>query len=74
MHLADMETPAVLVDFDRLLANLDWAQRLARSRGVALRPHVKTHKCLEIAQLQLERGAIGLTASKVDEALVFIES
>lgn len=74
MHLAEIETPAVLIDSERLLANLEWAQSLARSRGVALRPHVKTHKCLQIAQLQLERGAVGLTASKVDEALVFIES
>jgi D-serine deaminase-like pyridoxal phosphate-dependent protein len=47
-------------------------QALANARGVRLRPHVKTHKCLEIAQLQLAAGAAGVTASKVDEALVFI--
>ena len=72
--LTEVETPAVLLDRDRLLANLDRVQTLANSRGVRLRPHVKTHKCLEMGRLQLERGAAGITASKVDEALVFIEN
>ena len=72
--MSEIETPAVLVERDRLVRNIEWAQRLADRRGVALRPHVKTHKCLEIARMQLERGAVGLTAAKVDEALVFIEA
>ena len=70
--LIEIETPAVVVDRERLQRNIDVVQALAKRHGVALRPHVKTHKCLEIARLQLERGAVGLTASKVDEALVFI--
>lgn len=73
-HVADLETPEVLVDRERLLANLKRVQRIADAHCVRLRPHIKTHKCIEIAQLQLELGAIGLTASKVDEALAFIES
>ena len=72
--LNEIETPAVIVDHKRLLRNIDWAQEVAKRRGLALRPHVKTHKCLEIARLQLKGGAVGLTASKVDEALVFIEA
>ncbi len=48
-------------------------QENADQHKVALRPHVKTHKCLRIGQLQLEQGAIGITTSKVDEAIVFIE-
>ena len=72
--LSQIETPAVIVDRERLLRNLDAVQELAKRRGLRLRPHVKTHKCLEIAQLQLGRGAVGLTASKVDEALVFIDA
>ncbi len=63
----------MLVDRDQLLRNLGRVQRIAAQHDVALRPHVKTHKCIEIARLQLEHGAVGLTASKVDEALVFIE-
>lgn len=71
-RLIDVETPAVVIDRERLLANLDRVAGIATRHGVRLRPHVKTHKCLEIAHLQLERGAVGITASKVDEALVFI--
>ncbi|UCH10205.1 MAG: alanine racemase [Fidelibacterota bacterium] len=39
--------------------------------GVALRPHIKTHKCIEIARLQIEGGAQGLTVATLDEADVF---
>jgi D-serine deaminase-like pyridoxal phosphate-dependent protein len=70
--LQQLETPCVLVDYDVLLENVRWAQQLASSRRLALRPHVKTHKCLEIARLQVAEGAAGITASKTDEALVFI--
>jgi D-serine deaminase-like pyridoxal phosphate-dependent protein len=66
------QTPCVLIDYEQLLANISWAQRTAKANGVALRPHIKTHKCLQIARLQLEAGAAGITASKTDEALVFI--
>jgi D-serine deaminase-like pyridoxal phosphate-dependent protein len=57
LPLSGIETPAVLVDRDRLLRNVDRAQALANRHGLVLRPHVKTHKCLEIARMQLERGA-----------------
>ncbi len=69
---ADLETPAVLVDSARLAANIARVADIARRAGVALRPHVKTHKSLEIARMQLAAGACGLTCSKADEALVFI--
>lgn len=69
-----LETPVVLVDRERLIANIERVQAIAQQHNLALRPHIKTHKCIEIAKLQLERGAVGLTASKVDEAIVFVES
>jgi D-serine deaminase-like pyridoxal phosphate-dependent protein len=72
--LSEIETPAVVIDRTRLQRNITGMQQLADARGVRLRPHVKTHKCLEIAQLQLAAGAVGITASKTDEALVFIEA
>ena len=71
---ADLETPAVLVDRDILQANIDRMQTLADGAALALRPHVKTHKSVAIARSQLAAGARGLTASKVEEALVFIEA
>src|SRR2546422_7351598 len=43
----------------------------ARQLGVALRPHAKTHKCVELGRLQLEQGARGLTVSTLVEAEVF---
>jgi D-serine deaminase-like pyridoxal phosphate-dependent protein len=42
----------------------------ARDRGLALRPHAKTHKCVEIARMQLAAGAVGLTVATVAEAEV----
>jgi D-serine deaminase-like pyridoxal phosphate-dependent protein len=47
-------------------------QRIANNNGVRLRPHIKTHKSIEIAQRQIAEGAVGITASKPDEAHVFI--
>jgi len=71
--LRSLETPRVVVDHARLAANIARMADLARAAGVAVRPHIKTHKCREIARMQLAAGAVGLTASKPDEALVFIE-
>lgn len=72
LSLEKIETPEVLVDRDRLIANIERAQAIARRHSLALRPHIKTHKCAAIARLQLEHGAVGITAAKPDEALEFI--
>lgn len=72
--LLELETPHILLDYERLQANIRLIQNIAVSRGVNLRPHIKTHKCLEIARRQIDAGAVGITASKVDEALVFIKN
>ncbi len=69
---SDLPTPAVLVDLDRLEANLASWQREITSSGARFRPHVKTHKVVEIAARQLELGACGITAAKVSEAEVFV--
>ncbi len=71
MLVSDLPTPALLVDRARLQTNLDAMQARADTHGVALRPHVKTHKCVEIARLQAARGARGLTVATVDEAEAF---
>ena len=71
MLVSDLPTPALLVDRARLQSNLDAMQARAEVHGVALRPHVKTHKCVEIARLQTARGARGLTVATVDEAEAF---
>lgn len=61
--LASLETPCALVDLDRLSANLDAMASYAVVHGLALRPHVKTHKSPRIAAEQMRLGAVGLTCA-----------
>ncbi|PAP78433.1 alanine racemase [Rubrivirga marina] len=74
MLVSDLPTPALLVDHARLHANLDAMQARAEAQGVALRPHVKTHKSPAIARMQAERGARGITCATVEEAEAFAEA
>lgn len=67
-------TPLVTVDFALLTRNIDEMARLAVQQGIALRPHVKTHKSPALAQLQLERGASGITVATLREAEVMAAS
>jgi D-serine deaminase-like pyridoxal phosphate-dependent protein len=70
----DVDTPALIVDLDAFERNLDLMANAARGAGVALRPHAKAHKCPDIADLQIERGAVGVCCQKVDEAQAFVEA
>ncbi|WP_426751499.1 D-TA family PLP-dependent enzyme [Myxococcus sp. Y35] len=63
-------TPAALVDLDRVEANLARVAAYTRQRGLRWRPHTKTHKTPELAQLQLAAGAQGVTVATVREAEV----
>ncbi len=68
LRIADLDTPSILVDLDVLEQNIAEIADLARAAGVALRPHIKTHKTPEIARMQLDAGAIGVTCAKLGEA------
>jgi D-serine deaminase-like pyridoxal phosphate-dependent protein len=70
----DLPTPAVLVDLDRVERNIAAMAERARTAGVKLRPHAKTHKVLEIARLQRSAGAAGLAVAKTSEAEVFADA
>jgi D-serine deaminase-like pyridoxal phosphate-dependent protein len=70
----DIETPAVIIDIDRVEANLKRAQDYADARGLALRPHIKTHKLPRFAQRQVALGAVGITCQKLGEAEVMAEA
>jgi D-serine deaminase-like pyridoxal phosphate-dependent protein len=74
MHLDDLSTPALLLDIDKLDRNLGWMAERATSLGVLLRPHVKTHKCIEIGKRQLNYGARGITVSTLHEARAFADN
>src|SRR6185503_15552455 len=69
----ELETPALLVDMERLATNLDRGAEYARTHDILLRPHIKTHKSPLMAREQLERGAIGLTCATPYEAEVMSE-
>src|SRR3954453_14579542 len=68
LRLTDLDTPSVVVDLDVLELNINEMADLARAAGVALRPHIKTHKTPEIARMQIVAGAIGVTCAKIGEA------
>lgn len=70
----DLDTPAVLIDLDRVEANLRRAQDYASAHGLALRPHIKTHKIPELARHQMELGAVGITCQKLGEAEVMADA
>ena len=70
MDALDLDTPALYVDLDALERNIAHMQQQCRAWGVGLRPHTKTHKIAEIAQMQLDAGAIGITVAKIGEAEV----
>ena len=59
--ISDLDTPCVLIDLDRVEANLQRAQDHANANGYALRPHIKTHKLPRFAKRQVELGAVGIT-------------
>jgi D-serine deaminase-like pyridoxal phosphate-dependent protein len=67
----DIETPALLLHLDVVERNVKHMADRARRLGVTLRPHAKTHKCVQVGRLQLEHGARGLTVATTVEAEVF---
>ena len=69
--MIDVETPALLLHRDVVERNLTHMAGRARRLGVALRPHIKTHKCLELGRRQVAHGAKGLTVSTLFEAEAF---
>jgi D-serine deaminase-like pyridoxal phosphate-dependent protein len=68
--VSTLNTPALVVDLNRLHRNILGMQAAASAAGVKLRPHIKTHKSLAIAKRQIEAGASGLTCAKISEAEV----
>ena len=68
-----LDTPRVVVDLVRVAANIARLQEEMDRRGIALRPHAKTHKSVAVAGLQLAAGARGITVGTIGEAEVFAE-
>uniref|UniRef100_UPI0035CA7083 DSD1 family PLP-dependent enzyme n=1 Tax=uncultured Sphingomonas sp. TaxID=158754 RepID=UPI0035CA7083 len=70
---SQLNTPALIVKRDALERNIGSMAAFCRDKQVQLRPHAKTHKCVEIAQRQLEAGAIGICCAKLGEAEALAE-
>ncbi|MES3017397.1 MAG: alanine racemase [Bacteroidota bacterium] len=70
----DLDTPALIVDLDKMDRNIKAVHTRLQGTGVGVRPHVKTHKSPAIAKMQIAAGAVGVCAAKLGEAEVMLEN
>jgi D-serine deaminase-like pyridoxal phosphate-dependent protein len=68
-----LDTPLIAVDLDLLKRNITEMAALAANHGVSLRPHAKTHNSPQVARMQIDAGAVGLTCAKLGEAEVLVD-
>lgn len=68
----DVDTPALILDLDKFERNVTRLMNAVNPSGVRVRPHAKSHKCVEIARRQIAAGAIGVCCQKISEAEVFL--
>jgi D-serine deaminase-like pyridoxal phosphate-dependent protein len=67
----EIDTPALTLDLAKLRGNIQRMASFVANGPTKLRPHAKTHKCVEIARLQIAAGAVGITCAKLGEAEAF---
>lgn len=72
--VAEIDTPALVIDLDAFERNLDRMARFAHDTGIRVRPHAKTHKSPAVAHAQIARGAVGQCCQKVAEAEVLVHA
>ena len=70
----ELDTPAVLLDMDKLEANIKEMSELTAETGVKLRPHIKVHESADIAKIQLNAGACGIEVGPLDQAVAMAEA
>jgi len=70
----NVSTPALVIDYNKLVKNIKTMANFAKENKVNLRPHIKTHKCPKIGQMQLEAGAKGICVATIGEAEVFADN
>lgn len=74
MHKTELDTPALLIDLDKMEANIGAMANYFSTVNAELRPHLKTHKTPIIAHKQIAAGAIGVTCAKLGEAEAVIHA
>lgn len=70
----DLDSPALCVDLTKMEQNIKSVHTRLQGTGVAVRPHVKTHKCPAIAKMQIAAGAIGVCSAKLGETEVMLNN
>lgn len=71
---AGLDTPSILLDWAQVQKNVARMAGICAANGIKIMPHIKTHKSVAIARLQLEAGATGLTCAKISEAMALLPS
>jgi len=74
MKFQTVKTPSLLLDIDRVRKNAARISDIAKRNGVRLRPHIKTHKCIEVGRLQTAGHDGAITVSTLAEAKAFAEN
>ncbi|KTC82448.1 DSD1 family PLP-dependent enzyme [Legionella cherrii] len=70
----ELDTPCLIIDKNLLKSNLETMRKHSIENSIHIRPHCKTHKCSQLARLQIEYGAIGVSVAKISEAEVLIQN
>jgi D-serine deaminase-like pyridoxal phosphate-dependent protein len=71
MQIGTLTTPTLILDIARVRRNAERMSEIARRNDVRLRPHIKTHKCIEVARIQTEGHSGAITVSTLAEARAF---
>ena len=72
--VSELDTPAFIIDLEKMENNIETMAKYCKSVNVNLRPHIKHHKTPEIAAKQIKKGAIGICCQKLSEAEVMARS
>ena len=68
MNISNLSTPALVLDINILKENMAAMEEILKGSKLKLRPHYKSHKCAQLAKMQIKSGAIGMTCAKLTEA------
>lgn len=71
MILQDLKTPCLILDVERVRRNAQRVSEIAARNGVNLRPHIKTHKCIEVGRIATEKHSGAVTTSTLAEVWAF---
>src|SRR6476661_4971229 len=74
MELSKLNTPSLVLDLDRVQNNAARVREIAERNNVRLRPHIKTHKCIEVGRIQTAGSDGAITVSTLAEARAFADN